>query len=537
VTAAARALIVMALLMAGPTEPSVRAQSAAAGVLVIDLGSPLAPTAMPLLMRLVDDAEVRGLRLLRLSADSLTPMATDQMRHEVANFTTEAARTYGTITMGASEAAEIVRGNEARRDEVITRECKSRPRAECGGAVHAAALAAIADIQDSTERRLRIFASSDVWVSKPKALILATGGYPSSTVPAVVGELARTIATTGIPLTVLRVPHTTAYGGVLNDVAERIGPRSQGVVDVTNAGDIATALGPLPMAPRAGADAPPSITRRPSADDVLVAAVKSYARHFVEELTFAIAHEHYQQEVRSRAGSFGRTAGLVTARRTTESEVRLAHVAEGMWLMARDVRRVDGVSLEAASVTPTSNDNPVSEPEILARMREAIATNAKWNIGGTTRNVNIPTLAIWFLTSPISDRFRFTAAGTGRSSHGASCRRLKFEERSRPVLINADRGGAPATGTICVLPESGAIVGTQLLLQQSDTAQSRWSVREPASHATIDVAYVYEPNLGLWVPETMTERYEQPNERDSDVITAKAAYSDYRRFVVTAVVK
>jgi hypothetical protein len=423
VTAAARARIVIALLMTGSAEPAIRAQSAPA-VLVIDLGSPLSPAAVPVLMRLVDDAEVRGLLML-----------------------------------------------------------------------------------------------------------------PSGTVPPAVRELARTIAAAGTRLTILRVPHTTDYRGLLSDAAERIGPRSRGVVDVTNAGDVAMALGPLPVAPRAAADAPPPATRRPSADDALLTAIKGYARQFVEELTFAIAHEHYEQEVRSRAGSFGRTAGIVTARRTTESEVRLAHVADGMWLMARDVRRVDGVSVDAAPVSSTSKDNTVSEPEILARMREAIAANAKWNIGGTTRNVNIPTLVIWFLTSPISDRFRFTAAGTGRTPHGASCQRLKFEERSRPVLINADRGGAPATGTICVQPESGAIVSTQLSLQQSDTAQSRWSVREPASHATIDVAYAYEPKLGLWVPDTMTERYEQPNERDSDVITAKATYSDYRRFVVTAVVK
>lgn len=272
-------------------------------------------------------------------------------------------------------------------------------------------------------------------------------------------------------------------------------------------------------------------------DARLLTAVKTYAQHFVEELRFAIAREHYEQEVRSRAGSFGRTAGMVTARRTTESEVHLAHIADGMWLMARDVQRVDGMSLDLPPVMPTGNTSPVTEAEILGRMRDAIAANAKWNIGSTTRNVNIPTLVVWFLTSPTSDRFRFTAGGTGRAAQDLACQRLSFEEISRPVLINADRGGKPATGTICVLPESGAIVSTHLTLQQSDMAPNGRISRESANRATIDVAYVLEPNLGLWVPATMTERYDRPSESDSDIVTARAAYSDYRRFVVTAVVK
>jgi hypothetical protein len=228
---------------------------------------------------------------------------------------------------------------------------------------------------------------------------------------------------------------------------------------------------------------------------------------------------------------------MVTARRTTESEVRLAHIADGMWLMARDVRRVDGVSLDVPPVMPTSSAGPAGEAEILGRMRDAIAANAKWNVGSMTRNVNIPTLVVWFLTAPTSDRFRFTASGTGRSAQGLPCQRLSFEEISRPVLINADRGGKPATGTICALAESGAIVSTHLTLQQSDMAPNGRLSRESANRATIDVAYVLDPNLELWVPATMTERYDRPSESDSDIVTARAAYSDYRRFVVTAVVK
>lgn len=274
-----------------------------------------------------------------------------------------------------------------------------------------------------------------------------------------------------------------------------------------------------------------------SADALLLAAVKTYAQHFVEELTFAIAREHYEQEVRSRAGSFGRTAGMITARRTTESEVRLAHIADGMWLMTRDVQRVDGVVLDLPPVMPTATTSPATAAEIVGRMRDAIVDNAKWNIGSMKRNVNIPTLVVWFLTSPTSDRFRFTAAGAGRSAQGLACQRLSFEERSRPVLINADRGGKPATGTICVLPDSGAIVSTRLSLQQSDMAPNGRISRESANRAKIEVAYVLEPNLGLWVPATMTERYDRPNESDSDIVTARATYSDYRRFVVSAVVK
>jgi hypothetical protein len=92
----------------------------------------------------------------------------------------------------------------------------------------------------------------------------------------------------------------------------------------------------------------------------------------------------------------------------------------------------------------------------------------------------------------------------------------------------------PASGTIWVMPNSGAIVRTQLVLEQS-TVSARGPI--PASRATITVDYMPYRNADLWVPATMTERYDEPASHESELVLATATYSEYKQFSVSSRIK
>ncbi len=279
-----------------------------------------------------------------------------------------------------------------------------------------------------------------------------------------------------------------------------------------------------------GAPYPPVSGTQPSSSSpaAVVDALQSYAARFARELPFVIAHEHYEQEVRSLRGSYGATAGVVTARRTTEAEVAFASIADGMWIMTRRVYQVDGRAVEAP--TPPL-EGAKTEAEALARMRELADENSRWNIGRIVRNVNTPTLPLWFLTDPIVKRFRLSVGGSETLPAGP-CRIVRFVETAAPTIVKGDGVDAPAAGRFWVL-DSGAVVRTRLMFEPPSDVGGRLS---PAASVTTTVDYIHDAALGFWVPETMNERYDL-NRRDGERITGRATYSDYRRFQVDVKIK
>jgi hypothetical protein len=258
---------------------------------------------------------------------------------------------------------------------------------------------------------------------------------------------------------------------------------------------------------------------------------RAYAARYPAEIKFITAHERYEQEVRSRAGSFGATAGRITARRSTEASVTFAHVTDSLWIMTREVLSVDGRTLPGTP--PPRINEPQSEGEVLRALRAAADDGARWNIGNVQRNINTPTLVLWFLEEPIAQRFQFQVSGTERTAAG-TCRIIRYHELARPPLMAVNGSRVPTSGKIWVLPDSGAIVRTQLVLEHTIPSNRGPIV---ASRATITVDYMPYADADLWVPAMMTERYEEPGSRESETVLATAKYSDYKRFRVSSKVK
>ena len=211
-------------------------------------------------------------------------------------------------------------------------------------------------------------------------------------------------------------------------------------------------LAELISSPRAGTPSGRRTTAPATGHDapVVLASLRAYVTRFAGEMKFVIAHERYEQQVRSRAGSFGATAGVVVGSRSTDAEVAFAHIIQGLWIMTRQVATVDGRPVDTPP-SPTLADVR-TEPKALERLIQLANDAGRWNIGKVRRNINTPTLVMWFLTDPIMARFRFSVAGTEATAAGL-CRVVRFTEVTRPALMEVEHEPTPATGRVWV-PEA-----------------------------------------------------------------------------------
>ncbi len=106
---------------------------------------------------------------------------------------------------------------------------------------------------------------------------------------------------------------------------------------------------------------------------------------------------------------------------------------------------------------------------------------------------------------------------------------LTFRETADNPLLQVDGVGAPAKGRIWLAADGSGVVKTELVLERG---------RREAGRATITVVYEHSRDLGLRLPSTMTELYEDPNVSNVEFVVALAQYSDYRQFEVkTRIVK
>ena len=161
-----------------------------------------------------------------------------------------------------------------------------------------------------------------------------------------------------------------------------------------------------------------------------------HAVKFAEQAAQILADEHTLQEVKVRPSatslSPGSNAGIRTEQRVLESEVALVHVGgRDLWLLARDVLRVNGKDVPDVDRIRLPSVHPTSTPEALRQFEQVARQGARFNIGGIERNVNTPTLALWLLTPDVSSRLVFSNAGTARVD-GRLCDVIAFRERQHP---------------------------------------------------------------------------------------------------------
>ena len=264
------------------------------------------------------------------------------------------------------------------------------------------------------------------------------------------------------------------------------------------------ALTLLLIASIAGAGAPAAAQSAPDA----IASVRAFAQQYQREAPSLVAFEEYVQNLTDRRGRGEHqvtTAELVM--------VRLQSAAS--WITFRDVLTVNKRPIRDREERLLKLlQSP--EASALAQARRIAQESARFNLGRITRTMNVPDMALEYLQPRHGARIRFETL-RNETLDGRPIVVLRFSESSGPSIVrNLTGADLFARGRVWAEPDSGAIVRTELLLE------------DRASNGTCTVEFRIDPRLGIRVPIKMTERYSATGE----VIDAVARYSDFRRFTV-----
>jgi hypothetical protein len=373
-----------------------------------------------------------------------------------------------------------------------------------------------------------------------ESLAAATGGAsvtltrrPEQALQRLVGELSSSYLLLLAPLQgdLEPVPHAlrvaSPRGGVTVRAARFVMPGR------LTPGQLAPALTPAPAPRPDPADSPPVVPppapvgpvaptkARELALDQALARAAQYVLDFGREMSSVVAEEVYTQEVR---GSVPATttltgtaldAGRAPQSRRLVSDYLLVKVAglQG-WLPFRDVFEVDGKPVRDRQDRLVKLFLEAPPGTVMENARTIWKESARYNIGNLERDLNVPTLPLWFLEPQNLDRFRFAKSGE-ETRGGTRVWVIDYAEVATPTFIKTPGGAdVPAVGRLWIEPVSGRILRTTI----------------KASVATITVTYApREETPGLWPPATMEERYAI----GPKIITGVATYSNFRRFQVT----
>jgi len=272
------------------------------------------------------------------------------------------------------------------------------------------------------------------------------------------------------------------------------------------------------------------VTRVAAAEPPTLATVLmragSYVAEFHRRLSRLVAEERYSQTWETIWT--GRRNGTTRwGERVLLSDLLLVK-PEGAddWLQYRDVFEVDGqrVRERTERLPALLADRSASAAAQVERIR---TESAKYNLGTIERDVNVPVLAMRFLTFENQRRFKFTRAtdGSAAAVHVAPDEAGVFrvtaeiwavdaEEVQRPTLIHTlANKDLPAHGRFWIDPDTGSVLMTELRAGNKNV------------RGTIDVSYQSEHVLDLLVPVEMREEY---FDRAGSHITGVATYGRFR---------
>ncbi|MEY4094707.1 MAG: hypothetical protein RLZZ53_1906 [Acidobacteriota bacterium] len=251
-----------------------------------------------------------------------------------------------------------------------------------------------------------------------------------------------------------------------------------------------------------------------SPDADLIQRVRDQVVQLQAQSPSLVAREQYKQTVSyRRTDPFGQQA----ASRELLSELLMVRLpgAAG-WISFRDVLEVDGRKVgnrEQRLVDLLQNPSPTA----LQQARQLAAESARYNIGNIPRTINLPDIALEFLSARHAGRMTFTVGERVRLGDQPAVM-LRFQERTGPSIIRDNTGrDLLLSGRVWVEPASAALLRTELILRD----------RSSAGNCVVDFAV--DERLKIRVPTRMTERYSA----SASTIDAVAVYSDYRRFGVS----
>lgn len=251
--------------------------------------------------------------------------------------------------------------------------------------------------------------------------------------------------------------------------------------------------------------------------DDLLKAVGRYVEEYERTFSAVVSKERYYQRARS---------GGTDSTRVIEAEVALVAIGQSDWMVFRDVYKVDGRVLRDREDRLASLFLKPS-PDLGVQAKRIADESARYNLGGISRTINIPTQALLYLRPQHQTQSTFRLGGS-RSLDGIDTREVQFQETAKPRLVRT-RDNAAASGRVWIVPATGVVARTEFRIRSAGVA------------ALITVSYRRQENLALWAPVAMVESYEQGAEEPSfdgrplpspSVIEGRATYSDFRRFSV-----
>ncbi len=263
-----------------------------------------------------------------------------------------------------------------------------------------------------------------------------------------------------------------------------------------------------------------SAQQTPPGLDTLLERASAYLAEYEKTLSSVVAEERYEQIVQyylsSAAGGRIASFNTWTRRRKLVSDYLLVKV-QGLtgWQPFRDVLEVDGdpVGDRDTRLSDLFINQAAQAFDQAARIAEE---SARYNIGGVSRTINVPTLALVFLSSASRYRFDFRIEG-GRKIEGIETAGIGYRERQRPTLIRTTGDNdLEASGVLFIDPDTGRVIQT-VLRTDDGSLQSE-----------ITVTFRPDGRLGIWVPARMKELYKGSSER----IEGTATYAKFRRFKV-----
>ena len=264
-----------------------------------------------------------------------------------------------------------------------------------------------------------------------------------------------------------------------------------------------------------------------SLDEVLKRAA-TYVERFREQLSGITAEETYTQQIVNTT-RFVDALRMTPTRRLKSDLILIKPAGSDRYVEFRDVFEVDGKAIRDrdARMETLVNDPSVSAERQLGNI---IAESARYNIGGITRNINTPLMALQFLDAANQRRFRFRhidkptpvfGRNQDQAANDAPVFRvttemwtIEYRETGRNTIIRSPNGDRrPAKGRFWINPNNGSVLISELIVDGGGVI------------ATITVSYQTEPLMGFLVPVEMRESYIGRGER----ISGEASYGKFRQ--------
>lgn len=255
-----------------------------------------------------------------------------------------------------------------------------------------------------------------------------------------------------------------------------------------------------------------------------------YVLAYESEFRVVIAEEVYVQRLRTSAG------GPVRETRRLSSDVAFVRVTGTSlpWWLLRDVYEVDGqvVRDRQARLERVLVENPATG---LARARAIADEGARFNVGRSFRNFNVPTLVLAFLHPALQPRFSFEWKGR-TTIEGRTFVEIAFRELKAPSVIRGpdSQPDVLAAGRVFIHDGSDGTVGrTELVLDLPEAG-----VR---TRAMLTTEYRPHQALALWVPVEMRDRLQvelgsgsaRGRSGSVEFVEGVAAYTGFRKASVT----